>query len=119
MRKKFEDFDDLRDEVDHEIKIYEYEHYHLVKIGKAMFIITDDKFDIKLNLIGFSEDFQAVERPNGQSREIEQENRCYSYGSRDEMPLYVFKAIAQYFNYDLADDLNYFLKHDKNKINFR
>lgn len=106
-KKKFEDFDELRDSVDEEIKIFKYNTFFLVKIEKLITIVSNNPLDTSLTPIGVSSDFQALERQDGKSREIEREDFCYSAG-REDMPTNVFKAIANHYHVDLEDDLNQF-----------
>lgn len=112
MKKKFGDFDELREYTKREIKVFKYETFFLVQIGKLLTIVSDNPFDTELTMIGVSSDFETLEKQDGKSREIELENFCYSNG-REDMPTNVLKAIANYFGVDLEDDLNQFLKFDQ------
>ena len=111
-KKKFGDFDELRDYVREDIKVFKYETFFIVKIENLITMISDNPFDTTLTDIGVSSDFKTLERQDGRSREIEREGFCYSNG-RDDMPTNVFKAIANHYNVDLEDDLNQFLKFDQ------
>ena len=96
-----EDLDQLRDEIDTEIKIFEYDKCYLLLVGRELTLVEDRESGIYKQKLGFVKGFEIIDDLNYLvGKEIEKHNQMGT--NRDFMPDWLFEI--------LKDELKHYLQ---------